>query len=94
MSVPNDPNVAVAILYERLGHVIEKVDALSLKIDRQSAHRDSIMTELEHRVEKIEEQVNRTKWFLAGVAAGGGLLGGTVAGMVAGMVARSFGGGG
>ena len=83
MSVPHDPAIAVAVLYERLGHVIEKVDALSLKIDRQSAHRDTIMTELETRIEKIEEQVNRTKWFLAGVAAGGGLLGGSVAGMVA-----------
>ncbi len=84
--MPHDPAIAVAVLYERLGHVIEKVDALSAKIDRQSAHRDSIMTELEHRIEKIEEQVNRTKWFLAGVAAGGGLLGGSVAGMVAKML--------
>jgi len=86
VSVPTDPIVAVAVLYERMGHVIEKVDALSAKIDRQSAHRDSIMSELEIRIEKIEEQVNRTKWFLAGVAAGGGLLGGSVAGMIAKMV--------
>lgn len=83
MSVPHDPNVAVAVLYERLGHVIEKVDALSAKIDRQSAHRDHIMTELEVRIEQIEMRVNRTAWFLAGVAAGGGLLGGTVAGLLA-----------
>lgn len=86
MSVPNDPTVAVAVLYERLGHVIEKVDALSHKIDRQSAHRDGIMQEIEDRVEQIEEQVNKTKWFLAGVAAGGGLLGGSVAGMIAKML--------
>lgn len=83
MSVPHDPTVAVAVLYERLGHVIEKVDALSTKIDMQSAHRDHIMTAMEHRVEQIEEQVNRTKWFLAGVAAGGGLLGGSLAGVLA-----------
>lgn len=83
MSVPHDPTVAVAVLYERLGHVIEKVDALSAKIDRHSAHRDNIMEEMESRIEKIEEQVNRTKWFLAGVAAGGGLLGGSLAGVIA-----------
>lgn len=83
MSVPNDPIVAVAVLYERLGHVIEKVDALSDKIDRQSAHRDHIMTELEVRIEQIEMRVNKTAWFLAGVAAGGGLLGGSLAGVLA-----------
>jgi hypothetical protein len=44
------------------------------------------MVEVEDRIEKIEEQVNKTKWFLAGVAAGGGLLGGSVAGMVAKML--------
>jgi len=86
MSVPHDPSVAVAVLYERLGHVIEKVDALSHKIDRQSAHRDSIMTEMERRVEKIEDKVNKTAWFLGGVAAGGGLLGGAFAGMIAKML--------
>lgn len=86
MSVPHDPTVAVAVLYERLGHVIEKVDALSGKIDRNSVHRDHMMLEVEDRIEKIEEQVNKTKWFLAGVAAGGGLLGGSVAGMVAKML--------
>ena len=83
MAVPHDPTVAVAVLYERLGHVIEKVDALTNKLDKQSAHRDFMMTEMENRIEQIEQQVNRAKWFLAGVAAGGGLLGGTVAGMIA-----------
>lgn len=82
MSAPSDPTVAIAVLYERLGHVIEKMDLLSSKIDMQSAHRDHVMTEMEHRVESIEREVNRTKWFLAGVATGGGLLGGSVAGML------------
>lgn len=86
MSVPNDPAIAVHVLYERLGHVIEKVDALSVKIDRQSAHRDHVMIEVESRIEAIEQQVNRARWFLAGVAAGGGLLGGSVAGMIAKML--------
>lgn len=86
MSVSHDPAIAIAVLYERLGHVIEKVDALSGKIDLQSAHRDHILSDMESRVEKIEDQVNRARWFLAGVAAGGGLLGGTVAGMIAKML--------
>jgi hypothetical protein len=79
--MPNDPSIAIAVLYERLGHVIEKMDLLSAKIDRQSAHRDHIMSDMERRVESIEQEFSKTKWFLAGLATGGGLLGGAVASM-------------
>lgn len=76
---PTDPTVAIAVLYERIGHVIEKVDALSAKIDAQSAHRDQMLTDLEERVETIEKQMTGARGFLAGVAALGGVLGGGVA---------------
>ena len=87
-ALPHDPAVAIAVLYERLGHVMEKVDALSEKIDRQSKHRDEMIGELEERIDRVESQFSRIKWFLAGLAAGGGALGGSVA---AGLV-RLFGG--
>lgn len=76
---PTDPTVAIAVLYERIGHVIEKVDALSAKIDAQSAHRDQMLTDLQERVETIEKQMTGARGFLAGVAALGGVLGGGVA---------------
>lgn len=76
---PTDPTVAIAVLYERIGHVIEKVDALSAKIDAQSAHRDQMLTDLEERVQTIEKQMTGARGFLAGIAALGGVLGGSVA---------------
>lgn len=87
MTTPaNDPQIAVAVLFERLGHVMEKVDNLSAKLDAQDKKRTEALDELETRVEAIEEQVNSAKWFLAGVACAGGALGGTVAAGLARMI--------
>lgn len=85
-SPATDPAIAIAVLYERLGHVIEKVDALAVKIDAQSAHRDKMIHDLEDRVEVIEKQITGARAFLAGVAALGGILGGGVAAGVAQML--------
>lgn len=82
----HDPQVAVAILFERLGHVIEKVDQLSMKLDQQDTNRTRALAELESRVEHIEKQVNGVRWFLAGIACAGGAVGGSVAGAVARML--------
>ena len=71
--------VAVAVLFERLGHVMEKVDALSAKLDAQDEKRTAALVELETRVEHIEKQVAGVRWFLAGVAAAGGAVGGSIA---------------
>lgn len=79
MTIPSDPQVAVAVLYERIGHVLEKVDALSAKLDAQDKRRTAALDELEERVERIEGQVSGVRWFLAGIAAAGGALGGSVA---------------
>ena len=81
--------MAIAVLFERLGHVMEKVDALSAKLDAQDQKRTAALSELETRVEHIEEQVQSIRWFLIGVAAAGGALGGSVAAGVA----RLLGGG-
>lgn len=81
--VPATPEVAVAVLFERLGHVMEKVDALSTKLDEQDARRSEHLKELEARVVEIESQVSGVRWFLAGVAAAGGAIGGSVAAGVA-----------
>lgn len=87
MSAPtNDPNVAVAILFERVGHLIEKVDALSVKIDDSNTKRQRAFSDLETRVVHIERQMSSVRYFLAGVAAGGGALGGGVAAMIANML--------
>ncbi len=85
-ALPNDPTVAVAVLYERLGHVIEKVDALSVKIDRQSAHRDNVMEDMDERITKIEHQMSKARGFVFGLAAGGGALGGGIAAALAKLV--------
>ena len=82
-ALPGDPTVAVAVLYERLGHVIEKVDALSMKIDRQSAHRDSLIEDMDERITNIESQMSKAKGFVFGLAAGGGALGGGIAAVLA-----------
>ncbi len=86
MTIPQDPAVAVAVLYERMGHVIEKMDALSRKLDAQDKRRTAALDELEERVERIEAQVSGVRWFLAGIAAAGGALGGSVAAGVARMI--------
>ena len=84
-----DPTIAIAVLYERLGHVIEKVDALTDKIDAQDDKRTKALQELEDRVEHIEKQVSGVRWFLAGVAVAGGAVGGSIAAGVAKMIGAS-----
>jgi hypothetical protein len=78
-----DTSVAVAVLFERLGHVIEKVDALSAKLDAQDSRRSEALSALEARVEEMESQFSSVKWFLAGVACAGGAVGGSMAAGVA-----------
>ena len=78
-----DPSVAIAVLYERVGHVIEKVDALTEKIDAQDRKRTAALDELETRVEHIEKTVSGFRWFIAGIAASGGALGGGIAAVIA-----------
>ena len=84
--VHSDPQIAVAILFERLGHVIEKVDALSAKLDAQDTKRTEALAELEGRVENIEKRMTSVGWFLAGIACAGGAVGGSAAAMVAKML--------
>lgn len=82
-AVETTPEVAVAVLFERLGHVMEKVDNLSAKLDEQDARRSENLKDLETRVGEIESQVSGVRWFLAGVAIAGGAIGGSVAAGVA-----------
>ena len=79
----SDPQIAVAILFERIGHVIAKVDELSAKLDAQDTKRTKTLAELEERVEHIENRMTSAGWFLAGIACAGGLVGGGSAAMVA-----------
>ncbi len=81
-----DTSIAVAVLFERLGHVMEKVDNLSAKLDTQDQKRTEALQQLEHRVEEIEQQMISVKWFLAGIAAAGGAVGGSVAAGIAKMI--------
>jgi len=78
--------VAIAVLYERMGHVIEKVDALSAKIDAQSAHRDLMIQDLEERVDLMERQIAGARGFLAGISTLAGVLGGGVAALLSHML--------
>lgn len=86
MTEPNltgSTDVAVAVLYERLGHVITRLDGIEAKLDAQDKKRTAALDELETRVEQIERQTSNVRWFLAGIAASGGALGGGVAAMIA-----------
>lgn len=84
----HDPAVQVAVLFERLGHVMEKVDNLGCKLDEQDAKRFMATAELEGRVEHIEKQITGFRWFITGLSAGGGVLGGVIASAVT----KAFGG--
>ena len=83
----HDPAVQVAVLFERLGHVMEKVDALGRKLDEQDAKRTVAIEEIEVRVERIEKQITGFRWFITGLSVGGGVLGGVVASAIT----RAFG---
>lgn len=75
----DDLRVAVAVLYERLGNVISKLDDMNSKLDRRFSHAEAQTAELEKRVEAVEAQVMRARAFVFGLAAGGGALGGLIA---------------
>lgn len=83
MSQPTDVNVSIAVLYERLGHVMTRIDDLGKKLDRQEIARAESLREIDVRVAEIERGMLRARWFLAGIAAAGGAVGGSVAGLFA-----------
>lgn len=78
-TAPENPEVAIAVLYERMGHVIARLDEMNAKLDRRFAHAEAQTAELEKRVEKIEQDLTRARGFLFGLAAAGGFVGGGVA---------------
>lgn len=78
-TTPENPEVAIAILFERLGHVISRLDDMNAKLDRKFLHAEQQTAELEKRVEKIEQDLTRARGFLFGLAAAGGAVGGSVA---------------
>lgn len=81
-----DPQVNIAVLFERLGHVVAAVNSLSDKIDRMTSQQDQELRDLDERIRKVESQIASARWFMFGVAAGGGALGGGVAAAVASML--------
>lgn len=78
-SESEDVRVQIAVLYERLGHVILRLDNMNTKLDNRFTHAADQTAELERRVEKIESQVERARGFMFGVAAAGGFIGGGAA---------------
>jgi hypothetical protein len=76
---PENPEVAIAVLYERMGHVIARLDEMNAKLDRRFAHAEAQTADLERRVETIEKQVERARGFMLGAAAAGGFVGGGAA---------------
>jgi hypothetical protein len=77
---------AIAVLYERLEHVIRAVENLSDKMDAHNEARKQVLSELEERVGHIEITMDKARWFTIGLAIGGGLLGGGTAGFVISML--------
>jgi hypothetical protein len=78
----DDLRVSVAVLYERLGHVIARLDDMNGKLDRKFSHAEAQTAELERRVEKIEKQVERARGFMIGAACAGGFAGGGAAALI------------
>lgn len=83
---PPTTEAAIAVLFERLDHAIRAIENLSEKMDAHNEARKQVLSELESRVENIEMQVDRARWFVMGIAIGGGLLGGGTAGFVISML--------
>lgn len=83
VSQPADLTVSVAVLYERLGHVMTRLDDLSKKLDRQDTARTAAMGELERRVAEVEATLLKARWFMGGIAAAGGAFGGGIASLIA-----------
>lgn len=83
---PQDTAVSIAILYERMSTVIEQLKSLETKLDAQSDHRDHAMTRLEVRVQELETSLLKARWFIVGVAGGGGMLGGGMASLFTAML--------
>jgi len=83
---PPTTEAAIAVLFERLDHVIKAVEALSEKMDAHNEARKEVLKDLEERVEHIESTMDRARWFVIGLAIGGGLLGGGSAGFVMSML--------
>jgi hypothetical protein len=67
------------VLFERMGHVIARLDDMNGKLDRKFSHAEQQTAELERRVEKIEKQVERARGFMIGAACAGGFVGGGAA---------------
>lgn len=80
---PDDLRVAVAILHERMTHVIARLDEAHSKLDRRFASTESQALELEVRIDKLEADLNRARGFLFGLAAAGGVVGGGIASALA-----------
>jgi hypothetical protein len=79
---PENPEVAIAVLFERMGHVIARLDDMNSKLDRKFSHAEAQTAELERRVEKIEKQVERARGFMIGAACAGGFAGGGAAALI------------
>jgi ABC-type transporter Mla subunit MlaD len=76
----------IAVLYERMEHVIRGLNDLSDKMDAHNEARKQVLHDLEERVEHIETTMDKARWFTIGLAIGGGLLGGGTAGFVLSML--------
>jgi len=83
---PPTTEAAIAVLFERLDHAIRAIENLSEKMDSHNEARKQVLNELEDRVAHIESTVDRARWFVMGIAIGGGLLGGGTAGFVISML--------
>lgn len=85
---PNDNTVDIAVLYERMSHIVSKLDEVITSIDTNNVKQVRSSLDLEARLAHLEKQFGALRWFLTGIAAGSGVLGGVVASAVV----RLFGG--
>lgn len=83
---PLDPQVGIAVLTERIDHVIAAVQAIDKKIDALTKQQDRELSDLDMRVREIETTIAKARWFMFGIAASGGIIGGGAASMVANML--------
>lgn len=79
---PNDNTVDIAVLYERLGFLMKKVDDGFEDLRVRENERIEFAQALDQRIASVETQINSARWFAIGLAAGGGVLGGSVVAVV------------
>jgi hypothetical protein len=81
-----DPVLGVAVLTERLAYAIEKIDAVTVKLDAYHLADRQHAEQIAARVSVLERQVVSARSFVVGLAVAAGAVGGGAGALVSALV--------